>query len=313
MQKNFPISPDDSQDKTPFLTTEIIFRMKVKDAMITDVLSAKKDDSFDTIQEIMKVNGISGLPVVDELRIIGMISVNDIINALQGGYMNAQIDQYMSKQVVVLEDDMPLTFAVSYFNKYQYRRFPVINKQKELVGLLTTKDVLSALLNEMNKEINLLESKLHPEKTELPNQIVREFLVKQFDFENAGSASFALKKLLKEKEISRKTIRRCSVAAYELEINIAIHSNGGKLTFYISPESITIIAQDTGPGIKDVSQVLKEGYSTANEWIRSLGFGAGMGIPNTKRVSDEFDMESEFGKGTTVKSVIYLEEDNENQ
>lgn len=312
MPHRFPISTEDAPDKTPSLTMEIIFRLKVKDAMLTQAFTADKNDTFRSVQAVMRDNAVSGLPVLDANRLLGMVSVNDIINALEGGYMEDTIESRMTKKLVVLEDDMPLTFAVSYFNKYSYRRFPVINKKKQFVGLLTTKDVLTAILNEMNKEINLLESQIHTDKVELPNQIVKEYLVKKFDFENAGHASFRLKKLLKEKEVSRKVIRRASVAAYELEINVAIHTNGGKISFIIDTHSITIIAQDTGPGIENVDEVMEEGYSTANEWIRSLGFGAGMGIPNTQRVSDEFDIQSQPGKGTSVKSVIYLEKSSEN-
>lgn len=311
MTHRFPISTEDSGDKTPSITMEIIFRLKVKDAMLQDVLAGKTVDTFRTAQTLMRDNAVSGLPIIENSRLLGMVSVNDIINALEGGYMDEPVSTQMAKNLVVLEDDMPLTFAVSYFNKYPYRRFPVINKKKEFVGLLTTKDVLTAILNEMNKEINLLEQQLHTEKAELPDQIIKEYIIKKFDFENAGSASFKLKKLLKEKELSRKIIRRASVAAYELEINVAIHSNGGKMTFIVDSKSITIIAQDTGPGIEDVKAVMEEGFSTANEWIRSLGFGAGMGIPNTERVSDEFDIQSQLGRGTRVKSVIYLEEENE--
>ena len=117
---------------------------------------------------------------------------------------------------------------------------------------------------------------------------------------------FELKKMLKEKNVPQKIIRRASVASYELEINLVIHSDGGRIMFTIDGGKIVIETKDDGPGIPDVSRVLEEGYSTANEWIRSLGFGAGMGLANTKRVSDLFDINSEFGKGTYVKSVISL-------
>ncbi|HRX15467.1 MAG: CBS domain-containing protein [Spirochaetes bacterium] len=313
MPHRFPILSEDSADKVPSLTMEIIFRLKVKDAMMTSLWTATKKHTFREIQTVMRDNEISGVPVLDDNRLVGIVSVSDIINALDSGHIEEPIEAYMSKQLIVLEDDMPLSFAVSYYNKYPYRRFPVINKNKEFVGILTTKDVLTAILNEMNNEINILENQLHHDKVELPNQIIREYIIKQFDFEKAGQASFKLKKLLKEKEVSRKIIRRASVAAYEMEINVAIHSNGGKITFVLEKDSITIITKDTGPGIADVAQAIEEGYSTANDWIRSLGFGAGMGIPNTKRVSDEFKIESEPGKGTIVKSVIYLEETDESQ
>ncbi|MDA3899203.1 MAG: CBS domain-containing protein [Spirochaetes bacterium] len=313
MPHRFPLLSEESSDKTPSLTMEIIFRLKVKDAMMTNLRTANKKDTFRVIQKVMRNNDISGVPILEDNRLVGMVSVSDIINALDRGYVEESVEPYMTKQLIVLEDDMPLSFAVSYYNKYPYRRFPVINKNKEFVGVLTTKDVLSTILNEMNNEITLLESQIFHDKVELPNQIIKEYIIKQFDFENAGHASFRLKKLLKEKEVSRKIIRRASVAAYEMEINVAIHSNGGKISFILEENSITIITKDTGPGIKDVAQVIEEGYSTANDWIRSLGFGAGMGIPNTKRVSDEFKIESEMGKGTTVKSVIFLEDTDEGE
>ena len=201
---------------------------------------------------------------------------------------------------------MPLSFAVSYFDKYPYRRFPVINKEKKFVGMISSRDVLSALLHELNNEITELENKLNNGRNDVPGSITREYSIQKFDFENAGKASFELKKILKGLNASRQVVRRASVASYELEINIAIHSNGGKMRFEIDESRIIIDAVDFGPGIEDVDLVLQEGYSTANEWIRSMGFGAGMGLSNTKRVADEFEIQSELGKGTHIKSIIYL-------
>ena len=97
---------------------------------------------------------------------------------------------------------------------------------------------------------------------------------------------------------------KAAVASYELEMNLVVHSNGGKLIFRLDPEKITIRTIDTGPGIADVNQALEVGYSTANEWIRSLGFGAGMGLPNVKRVADEFSLTSASGQATEATAVI---------
>jgi CBS domain-containing protein/anti-sigma regulatory factor (Ser/Thr protein kinase) len=304
MIKNIPLNVD----KSPNIVMEVIFRLKVKDVMGEDKYVAGKNDSLRKIQNLMKEKGVSGVPIVDNDRLIGMISVNDIMTALDKGYIEEKAENFMERKLLVLEDDMPLTFAISYFNKYSYRRFPVISKDQKFLGILSSKDILVTLVSEMNKEIKDLESKIPPPaKMELPSKIYKEFKIKKFDFENAGHPSFELKKLLKDKNISKKDIRRASIAAYELEINVAIHSEGGKIVFALDEDKITIITKDVGPGIEDLTKVTESGYSTANDWIRSLGFGAGMGIPNTKRVSDEFDIQSEFGKGTTVKSVIYLE------
>jgi anti-sigma regulatory factor (Ser/Thr protein kinase) len=133
-----------------------------------------------------------------------------------------------------------------------------------------------------------------------------EFNTVRFDFELAGRASTEIKKALKKREIDPKIIRRVAIASYELEINQVVHSLGGTISCTIQPDKVIIVAADKGPGIKDINLVLQEGWSTADEWIRSLGFGAGMGLPNTKRVSDEFYIESTLGVGTTVRSVVYI-------
>ena len=307
MARSLPIG----NEKTTNAVMEIILRLKIKDAMTQDIKTAGKTDSLRSIQQLMKRNLISGVPIVDEDRLIGMISVNHVMTALDSGYISEPAEKYMAKSLVVLEDDMPLSFAITYFNKYSYHRFPVINKEKKLVGIITSRDILVALLNELNEEIDQLESKIMNDRPDLPNTIHRDFLVKKFDFENAGHASFELKKMLKEKNIPQKVIRRASVASYELEINLVIHSSGGRIMFTLNDEKIVIETKDEGPGIEDVSLVLQEGHSTANEWIRSLGFGAGMGLSNTRRVSDLFDIQSEFGKGTYVKSIIFLGEKND--
>jgi len=141
-----------------------------------------------------------------------------------------------------------------------------------------------------------------------------EFATAHYNFEIAGRASTEIKKALKQRNFDPKLIRRIAIACYELEINQVVHSNGGVMRCSIMPDKVVITAVDTGPGIADVNQALQEGYSTANEYIRSLGFGAGMGLANTKRVSDDFSINSAMGKGTTVRSVVFVNsEKDENQ
>ena len=106
--------------------------------------------------------------------------------------------------------------------------------------------------------------------------------------------------------MARSVARRVAVAAYELEINICIHSHGGVLVLLISDDTITITAKDRGPGIPDIDWACRDGTSTANDWIRSLGFGAGMGLSNSKRVADSFNIESEVGKFTKVTCTFNL-------
>ncbi|MBO5213854.1 MAG: ATP-binding protein [Clostridia bacterium] len=126
------------------------------------------------------------------------------------------------------------------------------------------------------------------------------------NFSSAGEASVKVKKLLRQLSMDPETIRRVSIAMYEGEINMVIHANGGTADVVLYPDRIQIILADTGPGIKDVSLAMQEGYSTAKDNVRSLGFGAGMGLPNMKRYTDRMEIESEVGKGTTVTMEVFL-------
>ena len=124
------------------------------------------------------------------------------------------------------------------------------------------------------------------------------------NFTSAGEASVRIKKLLREMGFSPEVIRRVSVAMYEGEINMVIHANGGTADIDVFCDRIQIVLADCGPGIPDIELAMQEGYSTAPDNIRSLGFGAGMGLPNMKRYTDEMKVESEVGKGTTVTMVV---------
>ena len=126
------------------------------------------------------------------------------------------------------------------------------------------------------------------------------------DFTSAGQASVQVKKDLRQLGIAPETIRRVSIAMYEGEINMVIHAGGGSADVIVREDSIVIILDDTGPGIPDIKLAMQEGYSTAPESVRSLGFGAGMGLPNMKRYTDDMKIESVVGKGTKITMVVNL-------
>ena len=121
------------------------------------------------------------------------------------------------------------------------------------------------------------------------------------NFTSAGEASVQVKRMLRQMGFHPDLIRRISVAMYEGEINMVIHAKGGVADVYVTPECITVILKDVGPGIKDVKLAMQEGYSTAPDNIRALGFGAGMGLPNMKRYSDDLKIDSVVGVGTTIE------------
>lgn len=129
--------------------------------------------------------------------------------------------------------------------------------------------------------------------------------VNAYDFTCAGEASGKLKRSLKDLGFDASLVRRVAIAVYEAEINMVIHAEGGVIDSTITPEYITVVLADKGPGIPDVELAMQEGYSTAPENVRSLGFGAGMGLPNIKKYTDEMTIDTEIGVGTTITLKIY--------
>lgn len=139
------------------------------------------------------------------------------------------------------------------------------------------------------------------------NEAVRfHFVVDGEDFTSAGQASVAVKKNLRKLGILPETIRRISIAMYEGEINMVIHAGGGEAEVIVYEDRIVMILTDHGPGIANVDQAMQEGFSTAPDNVRSLGFGAGMGLPNMKRYTDDMKIESVVGEGTTITMTVLL-------
>ncbi|MBQ9265088.1 MAG: anti-sigma regulatory factor [Clostridia bacterium] len=133
-----------------------------------------------------------------------------------------------------------------------------------------------------------------------------EYPVASGDYTRAGEASADIKRRLKQLGVSSMVLRRVSVASYEVELNLVIHSLGGQLILDVDQDGVRLTSEDVGPGIPDISLAMREGWSTANEEARSLGFGAGMGLPNMKRNADDFEIESEIGKGTRISMRFAL-------
>ena len=133
-----------------------------------------------------------------------------------------------------------------------------------------------------------------------------QYNISNEDFTRAGEASGDVKAKLKMMGVNPEVIRKVSIAMYEGEINMVIHANGGVIDVIITTSDITMILKDKGPGIKDLDLAMQAGYSTASENVRALGFGAGMGLPNMKKYSDEMNIETEIGVGTTVTMKVFF-------
>lgn len=298
-----PINTFDS----PAVVLDLIYTLKVKDVMTPQPVTAARDMSMRAIRNLLKKHGITGVPIVEGSRLLGIVSMEDVLNALDHGTVDEAAERHMSTRLIVLEDDMPVFFAISYLDKYSYHRFPVLNTSHELVGVVTSRDITTRLLIEANRELERVERTRQPQQTVETGRLQKHFAVRRHDFENAGHASTEIKKVLKSRSVSAATARRIAIAAYELEMNLVIHSEGGTLLFVLDEEKAVIRAVDRGPGMENPQEAMEAGYTTASEWIRSLGFGAGLGLSNVRKVSDSFELKSAPGEGTRAVAVIHTD------
>ena len=140
----------------------------------------------------------------------------------------------------------------------------------------------------------------------MPDNVTFHFDVDGEDFTSAGEASVMVKKKLRQLGLPSEVIRRVSIAMYEGEINMVIHANGGDADVTVTNDEVIIVLADKGPGIPDVSLAMQEGYSTARDNIRALGFGAGMGLPNMKKYTDSMAIETKLGVGTTITMKVKI-------
>jgi CBS domain-containing protein len=319
--KTIPVITDSSSEAV----LELLFKLKVKDVMSSTVTTFTPNDSMRSIQQCMKEHRFTGMPITYKEKLVGMISMSDIVTAFDSNKIDEPCKNHMTTELIVLQDDMPVSFAVSCFNKYKFGRFPVVDSTQHLVGIVTTTDLISALLAAMTDEVERLEDKeIKINSKQEPENIVQteeelklpifEFVTEPFNFVTAGLASTEIKKVLRKMGIEKSIARRVGIASYELEINQVVHSYGGVMRYKITPPddknfgSLDIEAKDTGPGIPDIKKALTEGFSTATDRVRSFGFGAGMGLPNTQRASDTFEITSS-PKGTIVHVSFVLKKE----
>jgi len=266
--------------------------------MTRDVITITPDLTVRQAKELMRVKGISGMPVVDQDRVLlGIISVADIIRALEENSLDVRVSEVMTTNPVFLREQDTVGQALKAYRQHKYGRFPVIDEKSRVVGILTAGDIVARLAQILR--IDQVEN--HREKKKQKDFATRmfDYPIVGMNFDRAGEAASVIKKTLNELGLDPSIARRAAIAAYEAEMNVIIHAYEGRLTAEITPKEVTITVKDTGPGIPDISLAMQPGYSTAPDQIREMGFGVGMGLPNIKKSADEFYIESS-PQGTTV-------------
>lgn len=297
-------------------TYELSYALKIKEAMNKKVITLDPSHTMADVRKILKNHRISGVPIVHSRRLVGIVSIEDLINCLRNGSMDKKVGEVMSDTVITLFSDEPLIHAINKFNNKDFGRFPILDRDSgKLVGIITKKDIIQCLLRTLESLYHEKESKealtyraprLFDDLPSDCTTLTLKYHVDGGDFRRAGERSDQLKENLLKLGYSDDSIRRLIIAALEAEMNLAIFTSGGDIIAQIEPGKITVSVIDHGPGIKDINLAMQPGYSTAPDFVRELGFGAGMGLPNIKNCSDEMKLESRVGKGTNLRFAINL-------
>ena len=288
-------------------TQEMIYEMKVGDVMTNPVITIRPTDLMSQLRPLLRNNRISGLPVVEADRLVGVISVEDFIKWLADRAGDCTIEERMTTRLETLFEDDPLVVAVGKFDLTGLGRFPVVDRRKgSLIGIVTKGDVIEGLLKRLEVEYHKEEihryraSHIFEDIEADETSLLCRYSVRGHDFKRAGASSSRLKRTLNRLGLRPDVVRRVAIASYEADMNLVIFTEGGAIRANVQPGEILLEAEDSGPGIPDIEKALQPGYSTAPDWVRELGFGAGMGLVNIRRSSDQFEIRSEPGKGTLL-------------
>ncbi len=293
---------------------ELAYELRINEVMTKDPHCLPPDMSIRSALDIFQKERFSGAPVIAKDELIGLLSIEDLIRALRKHNMDAEVQEYMTHDVVTVRDYDPVVEALKTFSKTQFGRLPVLNKENKLVGIITKGDISNGLLTALQKDYHAEEiiryraSHLFEDIVSHRTSLILRYEIRKGDFIHGGNASSNIKRALLRLGASPQLARRCGIAVYEAEMNLIIHTvHGGTLRVEIEPHKITMEAYDDGPGIEDVEQAMKPGYSTATNEIREMGFGAGMGLVNIKRCVDEMRLISSKERGTNLYMIMYLD------
>lgn len=293
---------------------ELAYEIRVQEVMTRDIKALTPELTMKVALELFRTARISGAPVISNDELIGVLSLEDLIRCLTAGEMDATVEEYMSRNLVMVRSTEPVVEALKLFVDTRHGRLPVLDSTGKTVGILTKGDITLGLLKALQRDIQAEElrqyraSHLFEDIISDRTSLILRYTIKQGDFTHGGAASSYIKRALMRLGAGPLIARRCGIATYEAEMNLIIHTNnGGIIRVEIEPNHIKIDVSDDGPGIKDVEQAMRPGYSTASEEIRELGFGAGMGLVNIQRCVDVMQLDSTWGKGTRLTMKLFIQ------
>lgn len=292
---------------------ELSYDLKIFETMTWDVKSTTPDAKLSSVMEMLRTAHISGLPVIKDEELIGIVSIEDVVRAMEKDDLSAPVSAYMSTEIISVKAYEPVVKAIEKFSMSRVGRLPVLDENNKLVGIITKGDVTRGILVALQEDYKVEDvrryraSHLFEDITSDRTSLILRYHIKARDYENGGQASSHIKRALLRLGASPQLARQCGIAIYEAEMNLIIHTdNGGIIRTQIEPHRILMQTTDSGPGIPDIQQALKPGWSTARQEARNMGFGAGMGLVNISRCVDRMNLESTPGKGTKLLMEIDL-------
>lgn len=292
---------------------ELAYELKVAEVMTRDLKVVSPNSTILETLDFFRQERISGAPVVENDQLVGLISIEDLIRCLRKNDVQNLVSNYMSGNLHTIRATDPVVEALKKFSSTHFGRFPVMDENDRLVGIITkgdlTRGILKALQHDYHEEEvrRYRASHLFEDIESDRSSLILRYNIKKGDFLHGGAASSNIKRALLRLGATPQIARRTGIAVYEAEMNLIIHTtNGGVIRVEIEPHQIAINVYDDGPGIDDVDRAMRPGFSTADEEVRELGFGAGMGLVNIQRCVDSMRLESAINKGTSLKMKIYL-------
>ncbi len=316
-----PIQPEisDKRAETITKTEELAYELRIHEVMTKEVHSLSPDIRMEEALEIFQKERFSGAPVEQDGELIGILSIEDLIHALRENNIDALVRDYMTTDMTTVRKHDPVVEALKTFARTNYGRLPVLDENGKLAGIITKGDITNGLLKALQRNyqeeelIRYRASHLFEDIVSGRTSLILRYDIRKGDFIHGGNASSNIKRALLRLGASPQVARRCGIAVYEAEMNLIIHTNhGGTLRIEIEPHKITMEAYDDGPGIEDVEEAMRPGFSTATNEVREMGFGAGMGLVNIKRCVDEMRLISSKDRGTNLYMIMYLNDADEN-
>lgn len=301
-------------------TQELGYELTIGEVMTRQPVTLSPDMTMVNALNLFRDHKISGAPVAEGSQLLGILSIEDLIRSLRDGRIDRKVSHYMTPNPVTLNTFDQVVEALKVFQKTGFGRFPVLDENGHLVGILTKGDVTDGVLRAMQRDFEAEEliryraSHLFEDIISDRTSLILRYAIKKDDFLHGGEASNRIKKALLRLGATPQIARKCGIAVYEAEMNLIIHTNnGGFLRIEVEPHKITMEAYDDGPGIEDIEKAMTPGFSTASNEVRTKGFGAGMGLVNINNCVDEMILNSSRESGTHLTMTMNLKADRQEE